>query len=508
MAPTAENPLRNDLGQPVRAEGNRWILALFRPVDIAFLVFFRIVFAVTMLWHIWLLASTGSIKYYYIDPPFHFTFYGFDWVRPWPGDGMYLHFAGMAVLAFCILIGLFYRISIFLFCLGFTYEFLLEKALYQNHYYLLCLVSMLMIFLPAHRAFSLDVLRRPQLRSNVVPTWMLWLLRAQLGIAYFYGGLAKLNADWLRGQPMRMGLAERAHFPFVGQFFNEDWMVLFFAHGGLWFDLLIVPALLWRRTRTTAYVCALTFHLINSQMWNIGVFPWFMIFATLMFFPPGWPRRLFTMHGLRPLSTPADDRSLSADDRPLRRSQKITVTFLAAYLAIQFLVPFRHYLYPGNVSWTEEGHRFAWHMMLRGKTCAVRFYATDPKTGRTGSVSVRGYLNHRQVIKVGKEPDMLVQFSHYLAEQLRIKGYGDVEIRALVLVSLNGRKPQLLIDPNVNLAAEPRTWRRYPWIMPLKEPLRKQAWTVPLLEWEQRVTFDVPAFMKTPKNATQNQTPR
>ena len=501
MAPTAENPLRNDLGQRVRAEGNRWILALFRPVDIAFLVFFRIVFASIVLWHIWRLASTGSIKYYYVDPPFHFTFYGFDWVRPWPGDGMYLHFLVMAVLAFCILIGLFYRISAFLFCLGFTYEFLLEKALYQNHYYLLCLISFVMIFLPAHRAFSVDAQWRPNLRSNVVPVWMLWLLRAQIGIAYFYGGLAKLNADWLRGQPIRLGLAERVDFPFVGQFFNEEWMVWFFVYGGLCFDLLIVPALLWRRTRAMAYVCALAFHLINSQMFNIGVFPWFMIFATLIFYHPGWPRRMLTMRRLRPVSAPADDR-------PLTAGQKVTVWCLAVYMTIQLLVPFRHYLYPGDVSWTEEGHRFAWHMMLRGKTCGVRFYATEPKTGRTVIVPLRGHLTQRQIEKVGKEPDMLVQFSHYLAEQLRIRGYGDVEIRALVLVSLNGRKPQLLIDPNVNLAAEPRTWRRYPWIVPLKEPLRKQAWTAPLLEWEQRVKFDAPAFMKPPKNATQNQTPR
>ena len=34
------------------------------------------------------------------------------------------------------------------------------------------------------------------------------------------------------------------------------------------------------------------------------------------------------------------------------------------FLGIQFLLPLRHLLYPGNVNWTEEGFRFAWRVML------------------------------------------------------------------------------------------------------------------------------------------------
>jgi vitamin K-dependent gamma-carboxylase len=472
------------------SSGTRLARRLFEPVDISFLVFFRISFAVMILWHIWRLWTTGSIAYYYIDPPFHFTYYGFGWVRPWPGDGMYWHFGVMAVVTVGILTGLFYRLCAVVFCLGFVYEFLLEKGLYQNHYYLLCLVSFWMIFLPAHRAASVDVLLRPKLKTDFVPAWTLWLLRAHLAIAYFYGGLAKINADWLQAQPIRLGLAERAHYPLVGQFFTEEWMVQFFVWGGLLFDLLIVPALLWQRTRTVAYIAALGFHLVNSQMWQIGIFPWFMILATLIFFPPDWPRRVFAIRHFRAARPP------SCEDRPLTRLQKFAVGFLAVYMAVQLLVPFRHYLYPGDVSWTEEGHRFAWHMMLRGKTAAVRIYATDPRTRRTGVVPVRPYLTQRQIEKLGKEPDMLVEFAHFLADELARQGYPDAEIRALVIVSLNGRRPQLLIDPYTDLAAVPRTWRRYDFLMPLTEPLRREAWDVPMLEWEKHVGFDSREFIK------------
>jgi vitamin K-dependent gamma-carboxylase len=490
LAQRAENVADTRPDDPPSTKASRFLRSLFHPVDISFLVFFRISFAVIAMWHTWRLWTTGSIAYYYIDPPFHFTFNGFGWVQPWTGDGMYWHFGIMAVLAFGILIGACYRLCATLFCLGFVYEFLLEKALYQNHYYLLCLISAMMIFLPAHRSASVDALLRPTLRTWHVPAWTLWLLRAQLGIVYIYGGLAKLNADWLRGQPVRLGLAERTDMPFVGQYFTDEWMVLFFVWGGLLFDLLIVPALLWRRTRILAYVAALGFHLINSQMWQIGIFPWFMILASLMFFAPDWPRRILRTRRARPRDKPCEDR-------PLSQRQQWIVGVLGIYMAIQLLVPFRHYLYPGDVSWTEEGHRFAWHMMLRGKSAAIRFYGTERESRRTGAIPVRPFLTQRQVEKLGKEPDMILEFSHFLAGELATQGYDDIEIRALVLVSLNGRKPQLFIDPMIDLVPETRAlWRRYPWIVPLREPLRNDAWLTPMMEWEQEVGFDTAAYVE------------
>ncbi|MEJ7873187.1 MAG: HTTM domain-containing protein, partial [Rubrobacteraceae bacterium] len=114
---------------------------LFAPVDIASLVFFRIAFGVLMLWEVWIQFSNGLIQRNYIDPTYHFTYYGFGWVQPWSGNGMYLHFLALGVLAVCIALGLWYRVSVVLFFVGFTYVFLLDQALYLNHFYLICLVS-------------------------------------------------------------------------------------------------------------------------------------------------------------------------------------------------------------------------------------------------------------------------------------------------------------------------------------------------------------------------------
>jgi len=457
---------------------------LFTPVDIAFLVYFRIAFASLILANLAFYFIANFVEANYVSPPFHFTYLGFEWVRPWPGIGSWLHFIAIGLLALCMALGFFYRISAVLFALGFTHLFLIDKALYQNHYYLLCLMSWIMVLMPAHRACSLDAIQRPEIRSATVPAWTLWLLRFQIAVPYFYGGIAKFDRDWLAGAPLRPFLADHTSHPIIGQFFTEEWCVQIFVHGGLWFDLLIVPGLLWRRTRVISYGFALVFHLTNHTLFNIGIFPWFMIFASLLFFPPDWPRKLLR---LPPVAAPPPHRELSWPT--FGASRKAGVLLLGTYVMFQLLWPLRHYAYPDNPNWSERGHCFAWHMMLRGKRAGVRFHVTDPATGQSGAVDLRPHLTAAQLKRMSRSPDMILDFTHYLSKELSKIGYTNAEIRVLLLVSLNGRKPQLLVDPTVNLAAEPRTYRRPDWIVPLTEPLPDKPWEVPLTEWEQHLNL-------------------
>ncbi|MHC4108371.1 MAG: HTTM domain-containing protein, partial [Planctomycetota bacterium] len=156
------------------------ISRLFDPVDIASLVLFRIMFGAIMLWEVWRYFDHGWIRRYYIEPVFHFKYYGFGWVKAWPGDGMYWHFVAMGLLAAFILSGFLYRLSTALFFLAFTYVYLLDQARYLNHFYLVSLISFLMIFVPAHRALSIDAWLRPGIRRDITPAWSIWILRAQM----------------------------------------------------------------------------------------------------------------------------------------------------------------------------------------------------------------------------------------------------------------------------------------------------------------------------------------
>jgi vitamin K-dependent gamma-carboxylase len=433
-------------------------------VDIASLVFFRISFGLLMLCEVLRYYAYGWIAAYWITPHFLFTYYGFSWVHPWPGVGMYLHVGILGLLAIFIAIGFAYRISTILFFLGITYCFLLEQAVYLNHLYLVCLLSFLLIFVPANRALAVDAWLHPQWRRDQVPAWTLWLLRGQMGVVYFYGGVAKLSPDWLRGQPMRMWLAERSDLPIIGRFLQEEWVVYLFSYGGLLLDLLMAPLLLWRRTRGAAFCLAVGFHLANAHLFSIGIFPWFAIAATTLFLSPDWPRRLLAV--IRRAPAPSKSNWTAAD---MPQNKPLILTLITLYFVIQLLVPFRHLLYPGNVDWTYEGHRFSWRMKLLDRDATVRFFVTDPNNGTTHEVDPLDRLRPPQVRKMSARPDMILQFGHYLARNEPRSGPRPLQVRAEVLLSLNGREPALLVDPKVDLAAERRTLGHASWLLPMPE---------------------------------------
>lgn len=425
---------------------------LSAPVDIASLACFRIVFGGLMLLEVAVYLKKGWVEALFIDPRFHFTFPGFDWVKPWPGHGMVTEFWVMAAASLCMALGMFHRIAATVFFIGITHVFLCESAEYLNHLYLICLIAFLMIFVPAHRAWSVDAWRKPSIRSNTVPACWLWLMRGQIGIPYFFGGIAKLNPDWLRGEPLRMWLAKRTDFPVIGRWFTEDWMVYAFSYSGLLLDLAIVPLLLWKRTRLAAYLLVLCFNGMNAMLFNIGIFPWMMIGASLLFFPPEWPR-----FGRKPKGDPG--RSPAASPKP-------ALVFCTVFLAVQILIPLRHWLYPGDVAWTEEGHYFSWRMKLRDKQAETSFAITDPASGHSWEIEPGEFLTERQKFRMNGHPDLIHQFALHLAEEYR-REYGmEVEVRAKSSASLNGRAPAMLLDSECDLAKEERGFRPKTWIWP------------------------------------------
>lgn len=245
-------------------------------------------------------------------------------------------------------------------------------------------------------------------------------------------------------------------------------MVMLFTWGGLLLDLFIVPFLLWRRTRVPALLLAITFHLMNSQLFNIGIFPWFAIAMTLIFMPPAWFRPPFWR--AQPAASPAPP--------PPQRQQRLVLGLLAACFAVQVALPLRHFLIGGNPSWTEAGHTLAWHMRLRAKEGDITFFATDPLTGTTWPVDIAPLLSDRQYDQMKDNPQMILRFAHYLARRLRADGLGTVQVRAWVMMSLNRRAPQLLIDPTTDLAQQPDQLGLADWVLPLVQRPAPQP-TVP-----------------------------
>lgn len=445
---------------------------LFGPVDIAGVVLFRIAFGVIMFWEVTRYFRHDWIYRYWVEPVFNFSYGPFNF-SPMGENAMYALWFVLGVLALFISIGFLYRISTILFFCGFTYTYLLEQGRYLNHFYLVILISFVLIFIPANRYYSIDSKIWKKIKSPVIESWCFWLIRFMIGIPYFFGGVAKINPDWLQGYPLRLWLLSDTDFPIIGPYFTEYWMILIMSYSGLFLDLFIVPALLWKKTRKYAFVVITLFHLMNDQLFSIGIFPWFMMLATSLFFSPSWPRQLINAFRTKRLIIEKQDLK-NFQVYATTINPKPVLIGLAIFCGLQVTLPFRHHLIPGNVNWTEEGHRYAWHMKLRSKRGYTDFFVKNKADGETVEIDLERYLEDWQIDDMEGKPYMIWGFADYLKARYSSVGM-DVEVYVDAVASLNGRKYQHIIDPNVDLASQPKPYFGYAsWIMPLTTPLSEQ----------------------------------
>jgi hypothetical protein len=414
-----------------------------------------VAFGVLMLIAVGRYFAHGWIEQFFILPQLFFPYPGLEWIVPLPPAAMYALFAGLGVCAAGIALGCWYRASAALFCAGFTYAHLIDRTNYLNHYYLISLVSLLLVFVPAHRVWSLDAWRRPRNAAATVPAWAVWVLRFQIAVVYVFGAVAKLNPDWLlEAQPLRIWLGANLDVPLIGAWFEERWVAYGFSYLGLAFDACIVPLLLLRRTRALAYVGVLAFHLLTALLFPIGMFPWLMIGLTPIFFTPDWPRRL--VRRLRTFSQAAGNQ-----EARIPSPSPVAISghgggsgrgLLLLYAVIQIAIPLRHLVLPGNLYWSENGMRWSWQIMVMEKYGRAAFTVSDPVVGDAWPVVPSDELTPLQTRMMATQPDMILSYAQHLARRIaQRRGHG-VEVRADVRVSLNGRPQRHLIDPGVDLA--------------------------------------------------------
>jgi hypothetical protein len=296
------------------------------------------------------------------------------------------------------------------------------------------------------------------------PAWMLYLILFHMGLAYFFGGVAKLNADWLSGQPMEIFLKDRTDHP-LSFIYLKSWAPLVFSYGGLLFDLLIVPLMIYPRTRLLGLIWAIFFHVSNVLMFGLATFPWFSLLLTTMFFNPSWPRRVPILKQFLPWGI---EKSV-----PEFRCNRVLVTFLAIYAGIHVLLPLRQHLYPGVTSWTEEAHMFSWRMMLRDKKGSLYFFIKKKNEKYLSAVNPLEYITQWQFEDLIGKPDLILQFSHFLRDHFKNQYGEDIQVFASSRVGLNGRTLQEMIEPGVDLSREERSLFPYRWVRPLAEQNKK-----------------------------------
>ena len=438
--------------------------------DSSSLALFRIGFGVLMTLSMIRFVSKGWVEKLYLEPSFHFSFYGFEWVKPF-GEMTYLLFLVCCVSAFFVALGYKYRLSIIIFFLSFTYIELMDKTTYLNHYYFISILSFLMIFLPANSYYSIDS-KIKGYSFKKIPKWCTDCIKMLLFIVYFYSGLAKLNSDWLiEAQPLKIWLTSSYDLPIIGStLMQQKWVHYAMSWGGMFYDLFIAFLLLYSRTRIFAFFLVVFFHLFTAILFPIGMFPYIMIVGSLIFFDPKTHNKMIQkIDGILKL---LGFKSKKVELLQIKsHNNSIVLSIITVFFMIQLCFPFRYFLYPGELFWNEQGYRFSWRVMLIEKKGITNLKVLNKENGKSFMVMNAEFLSEFQERQMSFQPDFILEYAHHVGEYYKKNGLNEIEIYADSYVTLNGRLSRRFIDPKVNLLEEKRGFKNKTWVLALNDEI-------------------------------------
>jgi vitamin K-dependent gamma-carboxylase len=435
---------------------NRW---LFQHIDNSALIIFRVFFGLLIALESFGAIVTGWVRQTLIEPEFTFSFIGFEWLQPLPGMWMYAYFCIMGIFGIGVMLGYKYRISIIAFTVLWAGVYFMQKSSYNNHYYLLVLLNVFMCVLPANKYFSLDVRQNPSLLKQSMPRWCSLIIIVQMTIVYTYASIAKIYPDWLDTTVMEMLMQSKKEYFVIGDLLQQKWLHHMLAYGGLLFDLLIIPLLLWKPTRKWAFISAILFHLFNSIVFQIGIFPYMSLALCVFFFPTKAIQKIFFKN--KPFYDEAEE--------VIPNYKPFLVAVFGFYFMVQIGLPLRHWFIKDDVLWTEEAHRLSWRMMLRSKYGIAHYTIIDKETNEKTRVKLDDYLTKKQIGIASSKPDVIWQFAQRLKQKFETDG-NTVEIYVDCRISVNGKPLKLLIDPKIDLASV--KWDAFnhnDWILPSNE---------------------------------------
>jgi vitamin K-dependent gamma-carboxylase len=444
---------------------------LFEPIDaITTAVFLR------LFGFIIIVQSISYARYNFIEqgilaPKFLFSFDFFGFVQPLSAQLMKLMLFIIFSSGVLLMLNKLVKLALVGFLICFSYFFLLDKSYYNNHFYLFILIGFIFLFYN----------EKPTNTGNkkVIPYWFLLLLQIQIVIVYFYGGLAKLNSDWLiRQQPLRIlleGSKENALLPDLN---SSSFALYLLTYGGLIYDLAIGFILWNKKTRKIGIILSIGFHLSNIILFNfgdngdIGGFPLFMIFALLLFIDPETFRAtILKWTPSKEQKSQLKKQKISAQELvSFNNNQQLTILCLGIYITFQLLFPLRQFLYKGNTSWTARASKFSWRMKVHSKKPDIRFFTKSSANDSLREINVGRIINSMQRYYLAEDPVMILQFAQYIGEELKERGIQNPEVYAHAKVSLNGRPFYQIVDSTTNLLKlEHHLFKADDWIIPLKD---------------------------------------
>ncbi|XP_011302375.1 vitamin K-dependent gamma-carboxylase [Fopius arisanus] len=425
---------------------------------------------------------------------------------------MILLYTVMWLGAFGIMLGLFFHLSCACFVLPYWYIFILDKSFWNNHSYLYGIIGILLWGTDANRYWALDT--RLSKKPATVPLWNYFILKFQFFALYFLAGLKKSSREWLEGYSM-MNLSEHWVFdPFKLLLTTAQTDFLIVHWFGFIFDLTVGFWLLFDTTRIPAMIFCAAFHLMNSRLFSIGMFPYVCLATMGLFCHVDWPRKIITSLTGRscdtgekksedtcPSETEESDESESQNKpvsgwipRPIppeekitpkpRKKQKIVVGFLLLHVILQLFLPYSHFITRGYNNWVSGLYGYSWDMMVHNwDTILIVVKVHDNESNEDHFLDPQAWVQNE---KWSKHPDMVIQYTQCVKTQLLTKKQEFLESRRKtesewsrlssnlsiyvdVRCSLNSRFQQRIFDPNIDM------------LMADWHPLKPASFLMPLL---------------------------
>ncbi|KAG5678096.1 hypothetical protein PVAND_007798 [Polypedilum vanderplanki] len=376
-----------------------------------------------------------------------------------------------------IILGYKFKSSCLAFVITYWYIFLLDKSSWNNHSYLYGLVAFIFLFTDAHHFCSIDSWSY-KLNSTSVPFWNYFLLKFQFFILYFIAGLKKFSFEWLNGYSMT-NLSHHWIFSPFRLLLGAELTNLFIIHWfATLFDTSIVFFLIYKKSRRIATFFAIAFHLMNSRLFNIGMFPFVCVVQLPLFYEHNWPRTLWRKlkcSSCRPTDERNEKRvvlertlSFSNDTKKMEEvefrskkrctlKEKFTTLLILIYCCLQLLLPYSHSLTKGYSNWRHL-YGYSWDMMMsEWSTMLVSVRIVDNGNNKQHFMEPLAFSDSYRWTQY---PDMTYQYAQCINQNLIRDFYenpntllssDNFSIYFDIWSSLNGRFQQRVYNPTVDL---------------------------------------------------------
>jgi vitamin K-dependent gamma-carboxylase len=348
--------------------------------------------------------------------------------------------------------------------------FLLDKTHWNNHSYLFGLMGLIFTLTDSDSSFSVSG------KSRKIPIWNYYVIRLQIFILYFYAGLKKTETDWLLGYSMG-NLSRKWVFDPFRIFLTNEQIDLYIVHiGGFSQDLLAGPMLCFDKTRPIVLIMLSAFHLMNSQLFSIGMFPYACLATMFIFCRPDSPRKLPFIRNLLsnpPIHRKVDDSTKTCDENEndkMRPNKKYY--FFIFYSLVQLVLPYSHFITKGYNGWTQGAYGYSWDMMIHSfRQQHIKIMYKDGKTGEIGYLKSNAFMGDARS-RWTMHPDMLKQYATCVYARLEEHNVTKPEIYFDVWKSMNERFMQRVYDPRIDIASYDWKWNSRPeYSMPLLNDL-------------------------------------